>query len=135
MPDQDDITAQQTLLQMHRQTLNVLLKQQAQLGESYAPPAIINGIRSVRTSIAQVKQVLRDWGAPAEDLPNDVLPSNAPADPGFSAGPGVLPVGGDTIVAHIGASAQGIAVGKHIQQSIVGGAEAGLDVDRRAIEA
>jgi len=62
MPNQDDIAAQQELLQMHRQTLDVLLKQQAQLGESYAPPAIINGIRIARASIAQIKQSLRDWG-------------------------------------------------------------------------
>jgi hypothetical protein len=44
-------------------------------------------------------------------------------------------VGGDTIVAHIGAGAQGIAVGKHIQQMITAGTEANLDADRREIEA
>jgi len=60
MPDQDDIANQQTLLEMHRQTLDVLLKQQAQFGEAYAPPAIVNGIRSARDSIAQIKQSLRD---------------------------------------------------------------------------
>ncbi len=135
MPDQDDIAAQQVLLQMHRQTLNVLLRQQAQLGEAYAPPAIANGIRSARTSIAEVKQSLRDWGAPAEDLPNDLPPADAPADPAFRAGPGGSPAGGDTIVANIGAGAQGIAVGKHIQQIITSGAEVDLDADRRAIEA
>ena len=71
MPNQDDIDAQQALLQMHRQTLDVLLKQQAQFGEPYAPPAIVNGINIARASIAQIKQSLRSWGAPAEDLPND----------------------------------------------------------------
>jgi hypothetical protein len=135
MPDQDDIADQQALLQMHRQTLDVLLKQQAQLGESYAPPAIVNGIRSARASIAQIKQSLRDWGAPAEDLPNDAPHPGAPADLAFGAGPGVSPIGGDTIVAHIGAGAQGIAVGKHIQQTITAGAEADLDADRHAIAA
>ncbi len=135
MPNQDDIAAQQELLQMHRQTLDVLLKQQAQLGESYAPPAVVNGIRIARASIAQVKQSLRDWGAPAEDLPNDAPHPSAPADPAFRAGPGGSPVGGDTIVANIGAGAQGIAVGKHIQQMITGGAAADLDADRREIEA
>jgi len=135
MPDQDDIAAQQVLLQMHRQTLAVLLKQQAQLGESYAPPAIVNGIRSARASIAQVKQALRDWGAPVEDLPNDAPPPDAPADSAFGAGPRALPAGGDTIVANIGAGAQGIAVGKYIQQTVTAGAESDLDADRRAIAA
>jgi len=136
MPDQDDIAAQQALLQMHRQTLDVLLKQQAQLGESYAPPAIVNGIRIARASIAQVKQSLRDWGVPAEDLPNDAPPANAPDGSAFRAGPGVPSVGGDSdsIVANIGAGAQGIAVGKH-QYIITGGAEADLDANRRVIEA
>ena len=64
MPDQEDIAAQQALLEMHRQTLDVLLRQQAQFGESYAPPAIVNSIRSARASVAQNKQSLHDWGAP-----------------------------------------------------------------------
>ena len=135
MPNQDDIAAQQELLQMHRQTLNVLLRQQAQFGEAYAPPAIVNGINIARASIAQIKQSLRDWGAPAEDLPNDVPQPSAPTDPDFRAWPNVLPTGGDTIIGNIGAGAQGIAVGKHIQQQIGAGAAADLDADRRAIQA
>jgi hypothetical protein len=130
MPNQDDIAAQQALLQVHRQTLDILLKQQAQFGEAYTPPAIVNGIRSARNSIAQIKQSLRDWDAAAEDLPND-----APAASASRAGPGVLPAGGDTIIAQIGAGAQGIAVGKHIQQQIGAGATADPDTDQRAIEA
>jgi hypothetical protein len=135
MPNHEDIAAQQALLQMHRQTLDILLKQQAQFGEAYTPPAIVNGIRSARDAIAQIKQSLRDWGAPAEDLPNDALNSHAPADPAFRAGPGVSQAGGDTIVAQIGAGAQGIAVGKHIRQTIGAGATADLETDRREIEA
>ena len=134
MPNQDDIAAQQTLLQMHRQTLDVLLKQQAQFGEAYAPPAIVNGIRSARDSIAQIKQSLRDWGAPAEDLANDAPHLSATTDPAFRTASGVSPTGGDTIVAQIGAGAQGIAVGKHIQQQIGAGAAADPDADRHAIE-
>src|SRR5258707_8834287 len=110
MPNQDDIAAQQALLQVHRQTLDILLKQQAQLGEAYAPPAVVNGIRNARDTIAQIKQSLRDWGAPAEDLPNDAPHPSAPADPAFRAGPSLSPSGGDTIIAQIGAGAQGIAV-------------------------
>jgi hypothetical protein len=135
MPNQDDIAAQQALLQVHRQTLDILLKQQAQFGEAYTPPAIVNGIRSARNSIAQIKQSLRDWGAPAEDLPNDAQHPDAPAASAFRAGPGILPAGGDTIISQIGAGAQGIAVGKHIQQQIGAGAAADLDTDQRAIEA
>jgi hypothetical protein len=135
MPNQDDIAAQQALLQMHRQTLNVLLSQQAQLGETYAPPAVVNGIRIARASIAQVKQSLRDWGAPAEDLPNDAPPASAPDGSAFRVGPGVSPVGGDTIVANIGAGAQGNVVGKNFLYIPTGGVEANLDADRRVIEA
>ena len=134
MPNQDDIAAQQALLQVYRQTLDILLKQQAQFGEAYTPPAIIHNIRSTRDSIAQIKQSLRDWGAPAEDLPNDTQHLGAPADPEPRGGPGVSP-SGDTIVAQIGAGAQGIAVGKHIQQQIGAGAAADLDADRHTIEA
>jgi hypothetical protein len=97
MPNQDDIAAQQALLQMHRQTLDVLLKQQAQFGEAYAPPAIVNGIRSARDSIAQIKQSRRDWGAPAEDLPNDAPHLSTATDPAFRTASGVSPTGGDTI--------------------------------------
>jgi hypothetical protein len=135
MPDQGDIAAQQELLQMHRQTLDVLLKQQAQFGEAYAPPALVNGIGSARASIAQIKQSLHDWGVPAEDLPNDAPPPGAFGDPAPRGGLGLPPAGGDTIVAHIGAGAQGIAVGKHIQQTLGAGAVADPDADRHAIEA
>jgi hypothetical protein len=133
MPNQEDIAAQQALLQVHRQTLDVLLIQQAQFGEAYTPPAIVNGIRSARDAIAQIKQSLRDWGAPAEDLPNDAPASKSPAAPAFRAGPGASSAGGDTIIAQIGAGAQGIAVGKHIQQQI--GALADPDADQQVIEA
>jgi hypothetical protein len=135
MPNQEDIAIQQALLQAHRQTLDVLLMQQAQFGEAYTPPAILNGIRSARDAIAQIKQSLRDWGAPAEDLPNDPSARNSPTDPPFRAGAGAAPAGGDTIIAQIGAGGQGIAVGKHIQQQIGAGAMADPDVDRQTIEA
>jgi hypothetical protein len=135
MPDQDDIATQQALLQAHRQTLAVLLQQQAQFGEAYTPPAIVHGIRSARASIAQIKQSLRGWNIPAEDLPSDAPNPENPDDPAFSTEPGMPPIGGDTIIAQIGAGAQGIAVGKHIQQQIGADAIPDLDADRRAIEA
>jgi hypothetical protein len=134
MPSEDDIVAQQVLLQTHRQTLDVLLTQQAQLGEFNAPPAVVNGIRAARGSIAQIKQTLRDWNVPVDDLPNDANPPGAPAGAAPPAGPAGPPVGGDMIVANIGAGAQGIAVGKQIHQTIAAG-QADPDADRRTIDA
>jgi len=135
MPTDEDIAAQQALLQAHRQTLDLLLTQQAQLGAAYAPPAIANGIRAARGAVAQIKRTLRDWGVSVDDLPNDAdlpaalddrLPrpdSSAPA------------VGGDNIVTTIGAGAQGNVVGKNqfVHQTIAAG-PADPDADRRAID-
>jgi hypothetical protein len=135
MPNQEDIVAQQALLEVHRQTLDVLLRQQAQFGEAYAPPAVVNGIRVARASIAQVKQALRGWGAPAEDLPNDAPPPNVPNQPGRSGGWGAVPGSSDMIVANIGDDAHGVVVGKDNQLAMGAGADSSLDADRRAIEA
>ena len=57
--DQDEILNQQSRLQAHRQTLAILLRQQALLGEAYVPPAIPNGIHDARESIKQIKEVLQ----------------------------------------------------------------------------
>jgi hypothetical protein len=135
MPDQDEIAAQQALLQAHRQTLDVLLIQQAQLGAAYAPPAIVNGIRAARDAIVQIKRTLGEWGVPVADSPNDAAPA-APADDLAAPRPGVgaAQVSGDMIVANIGAGAQGVVVGKHIQQTITADSAAGQDADRQAIE-
>ena len=43
MPSQEDIDATQALLRTHRQTLQLLLDQQAKLGV-YAPPGVLIGI-------------------------------------------------------------------------------------------
>jgi hypothetical protein len=135
MPSQDDILAQQALLEAHRQTLGVLLTQQAQLGEFHAPPAIANGIRAARGSIAQIKQLLRGWNVDVEDLPNDVEPPGTPADAAPHALPSVPSVGGDMIVGNVGAGAQGVAIGKAIYQALADGAAADPDADRRTIDA
>jgi hypothetical protein len=132
MPNQDDIAAQQTLLAAHRQTLGVLLIQQARLGAAYAPPALANGIAEARAAIARIKATLRAWGETVEDLPDDVeTPEEGPR---LAGGPTVPPgpqAGGDVIVGTVGAGAQGVAIGKNIQQTLGGLSEA--DDDRRAI--
>jgi hypothetical protein len=132
MPNQDDIAAQQTLLGAHRQTLGVLLVQQARMGATYAPPALANGIAEARAAIAQIKATLRAWGAAVEDMPDDV---EALADgPLLAGGPPPVPeqqAGGDLIVGTVGAGAQGVAIGKNIQQTL--GDRSNPDDDRRAI--
>jgi hypothetical protein len=135
MPTDEDIAAQQALLQAHRQTLNVLLTQQAQLGAAYAPPAIANGIRVARGAVAQIKRTLREWGVSVDDLPNDVDFAATLDDVTPRVGPGAPALGGDNIVTAIGAGAQGNVVGKNqfVHQTIVGG-PADADADRRAIE-
>src|ERR1700712_52009 len=102
MPTDDDIAAQQALLQAHRQTLSVLLTQQAQLGAAYAPPGIANGIRVARDAIAQAKRTLRDWGVSVEDLPNDLEVAGAPGDATPPVAASAPSVGGDSIVTTIG---------------------------------
>jgi hypothetical protein len=132
MPNQDDIAAQQTLLAAHRQTLGVLLIQQARLGVAYAPPALANGIAEARAAIARIKATLRAWGEAAEDLPDD---AEAPEEgPRLAGGPTLPPgpqAGGDLIVGTVGAGAQGVAIGKNIQQTL--GSASSPDDDRRAI--
>src|SRR6185503_15273657 len=113
MASEEDIATQQTLLAAHRQTLGLLLAQQAQLGPAYAPPAVGNGIRAARTAIVEIKRTLRGWGANVEDLPND---SDSPAaldDTVPRTGATAPSAGGDLISANIGAGAQANIVGKN----------------------
>jgi hypothetical protein len=48
---QEAIDDQRELLEAHRRTLAIYLKQQAALGSAYAPPGIANGIREARDAI------------------------------------------------------------------------------------
>lgn len=113
MPNQDDIVAQQALLQAHRRTLAVLLEQEAKLGAAYAPPAIANGIAEARAAIARAKRALRDWGAAVDDLPDDDAPPAVAGLSGERPWPAGAQSGGDMIVANIGAGAQKNVVGKN----------------------
>ena len=113
MPNQDDIAAQEALLQAHRRTLGVLLEQEAKLGAAYAPPAIATGIAEARAAIAQAKRALREWGAAVDDLPDDEAPPAAAGAHGEQDWPAGAHSGGDLIVTSIGAGAQNNVVGKN----------------------
>lgn len=71
MPDQQEIQQQRSLLDAHRATLSIYLRQRALQGEAFAPPAVENGIREARHNIRQIKKTLRSWGAPVADHPDD----------------------------------------------------------------
>lgn len=87
MPEQADIEDQQSLLRTYRRTLSIYLRQRVELGGGYAPPGLINGIDDARENIARLKTILRQWGAPVEDLPND----DEPAPAALPAAPPVRP--------------------------------------------
>lgn len=68
----DDTAAQFELLDAYRQTLHVLLRQQALLGgSSYVSPGTANSIREARSEIKRIKAALRGSGQAVIDLPND----------------------------------------------------------------
>jgi phosphatidylethanolamine-binding protein (PEBP) family uncharacterized protein len=68
---QEEIDDQRELLEAHRRTLAIYLKQQAQLGSAYAPPGVANGIREARDGIRRVKATLRGWGLEVAAYPDD----------------------------------------------------------------
>lgn len=83
MPTQEEIKHQQTLLSTHRRSLAHYLKQQATLGEAFAPPAVTHGITEARESISRIKQILRSWNIPVEDHFDD--DGSAPGAPPLEA--------------------------------------------------
>ena len=68
---QEAIDDQRELLEAHRRTLAVYLKQLAALGSAYAPPAVANGMHEARAGIRCAKASLRAWGVDVADLPDD----------------------------------------------------------------
>lgn len=68
---QEAIDDQRELLEAHRRTLAVYLKQSAALGSAYAPPAVANGMHEARAGIRRAKASLRAWGVDVADLPDD----------------------------------------------------------------
>ena len=71
MPDNEEIAHQQRLLATHRRTLTILLEQQAVHTTAFTPPSVVHGITEARTQIQRIKAVLRGWGVPVDDAPDD----------------------------------------------------------------
>jgi phosphoribosylglycinamide formyltransferase 2 len=72
MASQEEIRAQEKLLATSRQNLAHLLQQAASYGgASYLPLHTSNNLHEVRSQIAYIKAVLRDWGVEVEDHPSD----------------------------------------------------------------
>src|SRR5436853_1405390 len=74
MPEPQEITQQQELLQVHRQTLSLYVQQLALLGKAHVRPGVIHGIIEAQSNIRRVKSILRDWDIKVEDHPDDELP-------------------------------------------------------------
>ncbi len=71
MTSQEEINQQQGLLNVHRGTLSILLRQRAQFTGPYTPPSIEHGILEARANIRRVKKILRGLGILVADLPDD----------------------------------------------------------------
>lgn len=67
----EDVDNQRELLDAHRRTLAIYLKQRAQLGSAHAPPGVENGIREARAAIRRIKAVLRGWAVAVDNHPDD----------------------------------------------------------------
>lgn len=70
-PTAEEVADQRALLAAHRQTLAIYLRQRAQFGSAYAPPAVEGGIREARAGIRRCVAALRGWGEAVADHPDD----------------------------------------------------------------
>jgi hypothetical protein len=68
---QEEISAQQKLLEASRRTLAHYLRQQLVHSTAYTPPAVTHGIYEAREEIRRIKITLRGWGVEVDDHPND----------------------------------------------------------------
>lgn len=84
VPTPQEIRDQQELLETHRRTLAIYLRQQAITGPPYAPPAVIHGIRESRDNIQRIKSILRAWKVAVEDHPDDEESPTTSLHPGGS---------------------------------------------------
>jgi hypothetical protein len=71
MATPQDIAYHQRLLAMHRALLAEHLRQRAMWGHAETPVALREGIAMLRDHILATKAALRNWNAPADDLPED----------------------------------------------------------------
>lgn len=86
MPSQEDINAQQKLLNTNRRALEHYVMQRDAIGSLNISPAVAQGIDEARANIRQIKGVLRGWNVVVEDLPIDEAASAAPSDRAAVAG-------------------------------------------------
>jgi hypothetical protein len=75
MPTDEEIKQQCELLKTHRRNVSLYLQQIAVLGKSHIPPGVWNGIHDDRENILRIKNTLRKWKVPFEDLPDDEWPT------------------------------------------------------------
>jgi hypothetical protein len=74
----EEIAEQQKLLAAHRRTLAIYLRQQAEIGRAYSPPALINGIDDTREQIRRIKATFRAAGVMVAEDPDDEEPQAPP---------------------------------------------------------
>ena len=70
----EEIVEQQQLLAAYRRTLAVYLRQQAEIGRAFSPPALINGIDETRRDIKRIKAILQAASAEVAEDPDDDEP-------------------------------------------------------------
>lgn len=81
MSDKKDIEHQLELLTIHRRSLAHSLKQRTMHGEAFVPSYIVTEIEQRRAEIKRIKAILRGWGHPVADHPDDDDQAQTPAPP------------------------------------------------------
>lgn len=71
MNNSEQITSQMKLLEAHRQTLSVYLRQTAIFSTANTPPHVYHGIKEARDNIRKIKATLLQLGVKVNDLPDD----------------------------------------------------------------
>jgi 3-keto-disaccharide hydrolase len=71
MLSQEAINEQLQLLATYRRTLAVYLQQQAAIGKTFSPPALVSGIDEARGNIQRIKTVLHTTSVEVPDNPDD----------------------------------------------------------------
>src|SRR5436190_7999157 len=77
----EEIAQQEQLLATYRRTLAIYMRQQAEIGRAYSPPAIQNGIDEARSNIRRIKAALKTAGVEVAEDPDDDEPPPLPPPP------------------------------------------------------
>ncbi len=81
MPSQEEINQQQVLLNTHRRSLAILLRQKAVAPGASTPLPVEHGIVEARSNIRRVKNILSGWGVSVANHPDDEDDSSATLQP------------------------------------------------------